>query len=550
MLGKDAGMETKAASAGLPRGHGPVRRSLTYLLLLLIPLAMGLASSGLREVRGPYWLGSNSDPEYAYLLNSLRLLHGLPPTHRDHPGTPLQVLGALVIQAAHGMAGQAELTDDVIRAPEWYLDTISETLVWIYGLVLLAAGGVVYRKTHNVVLALLFQAAPFLSITSLLEAPRVRPEPLLLILSGLLAIALFLHLHPTARTRSQRSAWVLGALVGLCVATKLTALPLLVIPLVILPTWRSRACALVAALVAFLVGILPMLAYLHGLYLWIHGIVTHQGDYGTGELGIVATKYFLWALKTIGRREPCFLLFVAVSLWASWACVPRLLRRNGQAEPERLDLLKRGLFAVALAQLLQWLLAAKMPRYHYMVPSAGLLGLNLVLLATIALQEGWFRQRWRVVSLVAAIAAAGLAQGNELWKCVRALGDERAHQLDVQREILERYGDWVKVYGYRSSSIEHALYFGDMYSDGVFHAWLRRAYPDPNIVYCDIYAQRFLSSRGEITRDELKREGRKIVFRGNQFIQAVMSDWRLGLVYPGDEERLYAWTPDQAPNGK
>src|SRR5436190_476129 len=54
--------------------------------------------------RGPSYLWFNMDPSYAYLLNSLRVAEGHSPTHTDHPGTPVQVAGAGVILAVHGIA--------------------------------------------------------------------------------------------------------------------------------------------------------------------------------------------------------------------------------------------------------------------------------------------------------------------------------------------------------------------------------------------------------------------------------------------------------------
>ena len=74
-----------------------LERCLVVLALTVLPLAAYLLSSVMLEEKGPYWLAENSDPEYAYLLNALNVLEGRPPEHVDHPGTTLQMFGAVVI---------------------------------------------------------------------------------------------------------------------------------------------------------------------------------------------------------------------------------------------------------------------------------------------------------------------------------------------------------------------------------------------------------------------------------------------------------------------
>src|SRR5205814_5181817 len=44
------------------------------LLLAVIPIGLLCLATALREIRGPYYLGANSDPDYAYLFNSLNVL--------------------------------------------------------------------------------------------------------------------------------------------------------------------------------------------------------------------------------------------------------------------------------------------------------------------------------------------------------------------------------------------------------------------------------------------------------------------------------------------
>jgi hypothetical protein len=67
------------------------------LILGIIPFGLTCLSLVLTKHHGPYFLRNNFDPDYNYLLNSLSLLKLQTPRHTDHPGTTLQLLGAVVL---------------------------------------------------------------------------------------------------------------------------------------------------------------------------------------------------------------------------------------------------------------------------------------------------------------------------------------------------------------------------------------------------------------------------------------------------------------------
>ena len=78
-----------------------LRRLRCIGLLLIVPLIALIGIRDLTEKKGPLWLSPNLDPSYVYFLNSLLILHGQPPAHIDHPGTPVQLIGAAVLRSKH-----------------------------------------------------------------------------------------------------------------------------------------------------------------------------------------------------------------------------------------------------------------------------------------------------------------------------------------------------------------------------------------------------------------------------------------------------------------
>src|SRR5215510_7041448 len=76
------------------------------LFLLLLPALTVLVEFRLRDASGPYWLGANLDPSYAYLLNSLNIADYHRPYFIGHPGTPVHITGAAVIRGMNAGVGR------------------------------------------------------------------------------------------------------------------------------------------------------------------------------------------------------------------------------------------------------------------------------------------------------------------------------------------------------------------------------------------------------------------------------------------------------------
>ena len=105
------------------------KKTHTVLFLLVIPGIVFSLSLVFADIKGPYYLAQNSDPEYAYLFNSLNIAKFEAPTHTDHPGTSLQLLGAVVIRASYFFSGKTSLVEDVLSRPEHYLRIMNILLI-------------------------------------------------------------------------------------------------------------------------------------------------------------------------------------------------------------------------------------------------------------------------------------------------------------------------------------------------------------------------------------------------------------------------------------
>jgi hypothetical protein len=420
------------------------------LCLLVLPLLVAAAALRVSAARGPEWLGSNHDPTYTYLLSALAIAEGSPPGHVDHPGTPVQAGGALVLRLAHALIGtEPVLADDVLAHPEMYLGLLSGLCTALFCTTLWGAGRVLLRVTGRLAIALAGQAAPFASVLVLLELPTFKPEPLLLSIGTALAGLAGCTLD--GRRAGARLLAAMGALAGLAVATKVSAAPLLALPLVLACGLRQRMIVLGAALATAVAATAPAWPRANDLVAFLHRVATGRGMYGVAENAHL-TPYGP-ALRAVASQE-----WLVLALGASAAIALAVTRRRPTGDRDRAE--RRVLGAIAAALAAQIALVSLHPyNPRYVVPVLGPLGLAAALIVRRA-PPGAARAAAAAVLLVAGTAELGV-----LAKHVSVLGDVARLQLAGDALVAD-YPQCPVVTSAGASSPRQALRHADEWTKG------------------------------------------------------------------------------------
>ena len=236
-------------------------------------------------------------------MNALCLAEGAAPGHTDHPGTPLQVAGAVLLGGRHLATGRpfGSLREHVLREPEAFLALWREVHRALAALALAAGGALVLRVTRSLPSALLFQLLPLLSVQIVSSLCRVAPEPALLAL-GSVVCALTVALVRAPEWRTRRVAAALGALAGIGLATKVVFAPIALAPWAALDRRGRRTFAIVAG-AALALGLLPIATRLPATAGWLLRVTTHTGQYGTGAVGLVDATRLPTSLSLLVREE-------------------------------------------------------------------------------------------------------------------------------------------------------------------------------------------------------------------------------------------------------
>jgi len=336
------------------------------LYFLILPLSFWALWNWLKNERGAYY--RLADPDYAYLLNSLNIVNGFAPAHVDHPGTSVQQLGALIIKLTLLLSGRTDATSAVLSNPEIYLLWINIALVGMSSLIMLVGAFFVYKTTSSVMSALAVQLSFICAPPLVLSIIRVTPEQLIVLMAVMSVVLLFsIRNHVNSNLVSIGTGLLLGIFTGIGVASKVTFVPLVVVPLIVLPRVLPRIMYAGASLVSFYLCTIPIHHHLLYVWQWLKSIFFHQGRYGHGPTGIVDIDSFVSNVMSILQSELLMTFTLCVAI--VYFIFTMVYRQKGYFRGYWLKLM----IAMVVAMCIQIIMVGKHPGDNrYLIPGLAL----------------------------------------------------------------------------------------------------------------------------------------------------------------------------------
>jgi hypothetical protein len=446
-------------------------------LVIAAALVVG-AASGLFE----------ADPDYIYTLNGLELLTLRSPSYYTHPGTPVEILSAIVIALTwlvtllvHGLSG---VQDQLLGHINFYMQWINAAFIACNAGALVFFAWRVRNASGRLFPAMVGSLSLFLFMSAFLSVHRISAEPLLLagsmVLAGILAPLAF---GADGFSETKGFAVVVGAAIGFCIAVKATAAPLLIMLFLLAKPFRMAA--FLSCLATILVLTLPVAPHYLEMMLWYVGLFTHQGGYGSGAVGVPTMSDLIADAGTLISTAPevfvCMALYsllIAANRFGVW----RLPERN-----------VRTLTFCFVFVVLDLLLVLKQPEVRYTIPTVGLLCLGNAILARCFLPG---RKRWAELLVVAGVAAVGFSTGNARKEHMMAV---RSPNEALLRKVAQS-GCLESPY-YAVNQTEYNLYFGNGWTQSIYSDHLARLYPD--FISYDNNHHVFQNFAGDMTRQQV-----------------------------------------------
>jgi hypothetical protein len=357
-----------------------MRKLLQYLVLIILPSVFIVV--GLCFHRAQY----STDPEYAYLMNGLNIAHLKSVGHFDHPGSTIQMWNAAMLQIIHLLDTSTKLSleNAVIQDADKYIGILISSTILLNGFLLFILGFVVFKRLGSLWYVLILQLTPFLSSNILEQAwTKLSPEPFLMTSVSLFLMVLIYYF--TSRNRENIRYSILFALViAFGIATKVTFLPLVIIPLIIIEKFWNKIFFGLACIPAFVLFTLPALPAYRLMIKWFIGLGTHTGTYGQGDKGLIDPIAFKHNILAICQNNVSLSITILISgllLFGSW------IVSKARNKPLHGNLMK-FIFALLLTQVFGIVLVAKHYHMnHYLIPVLCLSGITWVFILMLLKQS-------------------------------------------------------------------------------------------------------------------------------------------------------------------
>lgn len=485
-------------------------KKLSFIFFLIVPMIFIIV--GFSFDRTKY----GTDPESAYLINGLNIATGKAVGHYDNPGTTVQLYSAVILRITHltRMSG-TDIQTDVLSHSELYIETLRKSLIVLNALIILLLGIYASLLLGNIWPGLILQLAPFLSFTLVEQFyTKVAPEPILFAATSLLVL-LLLRYYLTQNRENSKYAILFGTLAGFGLATKMTFLPVLIIPFIVLETKKLRYYYILCILPAFILFTLPAAKGYLNMLLWFLNLGTHTGTYGQGETGIINPHEYVKSLLAIVKTNKAMISLMVVGsiTWLISVLQARKTSNDGFKKEHRLIL------AVILCQVGSIIMIAKhYHSNHYFFPALSLMGLLIVTLYLLLRkrlnnQTTWY-SKLSLPLAAAAIVGISLLNIPQLSLAYKGYRMSNHSTDETLARLSKEYTDYTKIYYYPSSfNVYASLRWGNIYARRFHTERLMQLYPEG--LFYNAWEKTFQLWETDITPRELMlKYGGKLLLVG------------------------------------
>ena len=446
--------------------------SWSNLYLTILPVIFFFTVLWLREASGPYWLHFNLDPTYPYLFNSLNLLNKIPPSHIDHPGTPVQLLGALILKITHLGSSIDQITEKILRDPEQYIQLISNVMIFLNSLVLFIIGIVAYKIFENLISPIFLQLSPFLSTLILRHGTQFKPE-IMLVFATLILILLSLYaLKPGLFNKNQKKfVFCYGLIAGFGVATKIIFIPLLVLPVFLFVKKSNFFLYALTIIFSFLLFTLPMIEVYGKFIQYMERLFWGSKSYGSGAETIIDYQNYLAHAYQLFTR-PALLMPFAFSLFTFSKFYFSKKKKILSAENKSFFQILVG---ANCAQLFLVLFIAKHPSGQYLIPGIVLSGLTVMI--NFQIWHKTVNQRLKTKLNFFAILLISIILIEQTISTYKSGQEVRDLHIEAMKINNEEFNSCARIYHEWASSKSFALYWGDNAAGQSFAPQLSKVIP-------------------------------------------------------------------------
>ncbi len=451
-------------------------RIISSVILLIIPVLLAITSLHTINERGNIWYNGDYDPAYAYLYNSLNITNGLAPGHYDHPGTTMQVIGAVALKVSWMVDhnDSENLTRAVINDPEHYLRILNIVVAVLCSAFIFFLGIVVFRFSDNLLYSLLFQATPFISGLVLYNGfCRLSQESMLMVSSLTLAAFAIGWYFKQDRYSLKKWAVIFGVISGFGIVSKIIFLPLMLIPIFLLRTRKHILTYLITTIISFIVLTIPIVIRYPSMAWWFVNLLIHSGIYGAGDISVIDSSKYIDSLIQLFKGNPVYSIIFIITATALLAFMIRQKLANASKKHNDLIII----LAVFLVQAAGFIITAKHPKVAYLLPYELLVCIPLIIIIDRTLS---YRRSLFINYLIKGIIILPLiyfGARNSISQKKKLYFNDKLKLNEQAWDIARSSGKAVIAVNPGPSPVS-AMFFGNVYAADKYSNELEQSYPD------------------------------------------------------------------------
>lgn len=357
-----------------------MEKKYSYFIWAIIPVILFIFSFSLRQAQGDYYLNNLYDPSYPYLIGSLNLAQFSGTILIEHPGIPVQIIGAVVIRICYLFTGEnSNIAEEVLSKPELYLNAINLTLVLINCIFIFLMGIILYKYIKNIYICIFFQLTPFASSVIFFRLASVSTEIFLIpVITALITFTIVYIYDDRKRKNEYYYLTIFAVICGLGIATKITFSPLILIPILLLESYKQKIVFLTFTFISCIIFIFPAISNYSYFLNWIYKLFWNDGKYGQGNAGVVKVSNVFVNLKNILFNNLYF-TFVYVLVLAT--ILTNFKRKDFDAIESKKYKLLIGIF---ISTTILILMITKHYSDHYMLQAGMFINISIYLILSIS----------------------------------------------------------------------------------------------------------------------------------------------------------------------
>lgn len=478
------------------------RKLFILFCLTILPILLYVLEIIVYHSKGDFFLYTNYDGPYGLLLASLNIAQLKSPGFFQHPGIIPLIISSIVINVNHFLQGNnPDIVLDVIDRPEFYLYQLNLTFTFLSMSALFILGVVAYRKIGNIFAAIFIQLTPFISflIIYIISHNILETTTLILILILISICISFLNEQILTSKKNLHYVLLFGFICGLALANKISILPILIIPFLLIKNIRFKTLFILTTISVFTILFLLVSSLKYYFFKSLFDNVFSSGiTYNSGPSNYADPSQIIIQLNRIFNN---YLLFFFVYLLTTFTLLLSFIPKfKNKIRNNKYFLFLLGIFFFMSAFII---IEIKSHLLYYIMPGLlfsiiGLFAINSIFMELFPF--AFKRNKYIYIYLLFLILM--FPQFSSFKSSVSSYAFHKKESYRMQNYIDKNYKNAIVITTNFVTSLPTAFYQGLPFAgneDKFYYSILKEKYP--NSLYFQRWSKKFLYINNDLVKN-------------------------------------------------